>query len=133
MNHTICYVSKGFDNLSNADIENIFEVTQQENVKNEITGILLYGFGNFFQVLEGEKKQIESLFSKICDDPRHHSIETLIDHHIKKPIFGSYSSKFNVIKTNDELAVIKSYLELFRITPFSNKINRLLNPFLHSL
>ncbi|MCW8980052.1 BLUF domain-containing protein [Altibacter sp.] len=134
MNHTICYVSKARQGLSEKEIEVIFEKTQRNNTNANITGILLYGFGNFFQVLEGEKEQITVLFDTICEDHRHDRIETLIHHPIKKPIFATYNSKFNVVKTQKELSEIKNYLDVFNNkTSFSSKINRLIHPFLLSI
>ncbi|WP_121908073.1 BLUF domain-containing protein [Ulvibacter antarcticus] len=133
MNHTICYVSKLSEGFTDQDVNEVFETTQLNNNKAGITGILLFGFGNFFQVLEGEKKQIERLFDVILDDPRHHKIETLIHHDIEFPIFASYSSTFNVVKTKTDLTTIKSYLDIFNEkTPFTDKITRLINPFVHA-
>lgn len=133
MKHTICYVSKPQEGVTEEEINSIFNITQTNNRAGGITGILLYGFGNFFQVLEGEEKQIVKLFQTIKDDSRHHKIETLIDHHIEFPIFASYSSNFNVVKTKTDLASIKRYLDFFNAkTPFSDKITRLINPFLYA-
>ena len=133
VNHTICYVSKFSENYTEGDINKIFATTQQNNNKTGITGILLYGFGNFFQVLEGDKNVIEPLFEKIKKDVRHHNIETLIDHDIEFPIFASYSSNFNVVITKTDLTSIKKYLDVFNSkTPFSDKITRLINPFLYA-
>lgn len=133
MNHTICYVSKLAEGYSEEDVNQIFEATQKNNSEEHITGILLYGFGNFFQVLEGDKKQVEALFNTIIEDPRHDNIETLIHHDIEFPIFATYSSTFNVVKTKADLISIKKYLDFFKEkTPFSNKITRLINPFVHA-
>jgi len=132
-NHTICYVSKLSESLTDEDVQKIFETTQNNNSKDGVTGILLYGFGNFFQVLEGDKKQVTNLFDHISSDPRHYNIETLIHHDIEFPIFANYSSTFNVVKTKTDLASIKRYLDFFNEkTPFTDKITRLINPFLHA-
>lgn len=47
------------------------------NQQNEITGILLYGKGQFLQVLEGDVAEVSSLFAKIYADPRHDNITCL--------------------------------------------------------
>lgn len=131
MSYTICYVSKTYDSTSEEDIQNIFDETQRNNPANNIHGILLYGFGNFFQVLEGKKDTIESLFKTICEDDRHHRIEVLIRHNITIPIFATYSSKFNVVKTNKELEAIRTYLDTHKESnPFSDKVHRLIHPFI---
>ena len=111
MNHTICYISKAREGLSDLEIQEIFRTTQARNNAEDIKGILLYGFGNFFQVLEGKKKIIEDLYlNKISEDERHSDILTIINYHIKTPIFSKYSSEFNIVKTNSQLDSIKAYL-----------------------
>ena len=134
MKHTICYVSKSAEALSEESIEEIFQTTLAHNNSEGITGILLYGFGNFFQVLEGNKRQILRLYAKIRKDPRHHRIETLINHPIKRTIFGSYSSSFNIVKTKTQLSDISEYLNVLNYNAvFSERMKRLIHPFLLSL
>ncbi|MDC7994493.1 BLUF domain-containing protein [Altibacter sp. HG106] len=131
MSYTICYVSKAQEHCTEEDIQNIFDETQQHNLANNIHGILLYGFGNFFQVLEGNKEIVERLFQKICEDERHQRVEVLIRHYITIPIFATYSSKFNIVKTNRELEAVRTYLDTHKESnPFSDKVHRLIHPFI---
>ncbi|MAL58622.1 MAG: blue light sensor protein [Flavobacteriaceae bacterium] len=131
MNHTICYISKAKEGLTDLEIQEIFTTTQTRNNAENIKGILLYGFGNFFQVLEGEKKIIEDLYlHKISEDKRHSDILTIINYHIKHPIFEAYSSEFNIVKTNNQLDTIKAYLNQNSLHHLSKNIQRMLNPFL---
>ncbi|WP_203296050.1 BLUF domain-containing protein [Luteirhabdus pelagi] len=131
MNHTICYVSKAHDGISAIEIEDIFQTTLKNNQQNNINGILLHGLGHFFQVLEGREKTIQPLFEAIQKDQRHRNIEVLINHRLPKGIFSGYSSKFNVVKTSEELEKIRTYLDINKKeSPFSDKVQRVLNPFL---
>ena len=131
MNYTICYISKSSIELKEKDIEKIFAYTQLQNNKKGIKGILLYEFGNFFQVLEGNKLVIEDLYdNKISTDTRHTDIQTLINYDIKEPIFKEYNSSFNIIKTSAQLESVRTYLNLNHHHHFSENIKRLLNPFL---
>ncbi len=131
MNHSVCYISKAKDGLTALEIEDIFITTQTKNNGAGIKGILLFGFGNFFQVLEGEKKVIEDLYlNKICEDKRHFDILTIFNHQIKYPIFNAYSSEFNIVKTNAQLDSIKTYLNQNNLHHLSKNIQRMLNPFL---
>jgi hypothetical protein len=131
MNYTICYISKSVPELKEEEIEEIFRRTQSSNNERNIKGILLYEFGNFFQVLEGKKEVIEDLYhNKIREDTRHTDIQTLINYDIKEPIFKEYSSNFNIIKTRVQLESIRSYLTQNHHHHFSENIKRLLNTFL---
>ena len=90
-----------------------FAYTQLHNSEKGIKGILLYEFGNFFQVLEGNKKVIEDLYhNKITTDTRHTDIQTLINYDIKEPIFKEYNSDFNIVKTRAQLDSVRNYLKL---------------------
>lgn len=131
MVYTLCYVSKASKNLNDFKVEQIFDTTIYNNVKKNIQGILMYGMGDFFQVLEGEKEVIESLFEKeIINDPRHYDIFVVIRRYTKNPIFKSYNSLFTILRTNEQLDQIKAYLAQNKIDTTSNKFSRLLNPFL---
>ena len=131
MNHTICYISKAKEGITDLEIQEIFATTQSKNNSENIKGILLYDFGNFFQVLEGEKKIIEDLYlNKISEDKRHSDILTIINYHIKEPIFNNYSSDFNIVKTKTQLERINTYLGQKNLHHLSTNIQRMLTPFL---
>lgn len=129
--YTICYSSKASSGVNERIIEDIFSTTLENNPKKQINGILLYGMGNFFQVLEGKKDTIESLYEDtIKNDPRHTEIFEIIRRDTDTPAFSNYSSTFTIVKTNAQLENIKSYLRLNRVHTTSEKLSRLLNPFL---
>lgn len=130
--HTICYTSVG-NNLSDQDIEDIFKVTSEHNQECEIHGLLLYSkeTNRFFQVLEGEKQEVKELYQyKICKDKRHTDIIEIFDRPTSKPVFLKYSSKFNLVKTEEDLARIKKYIEENRYSKQNaEQIARLMEPF----
>ena len=134
MSHTICYVSKAAPGLSNEDVEAIFTYTLENNNARGIKGILVFGFGNFFQVIEGDRRTIVRLFRSIQKDERHQKIEVLINNRMSKPVFGSYSASFNIVKTKTQLADISNYLNVIKYNRiFSERMKRLIHPFLLSL
>jgi len=134
MKYTICYISKSSEKLDDKGVEDIFAKTVHNNNKSGIKGILVYGMGNFLQVLEGEQSLIQPLFEDIIkEDTRHHDIFEVINGPSERAIFSSYNSTFNVIKTPQELENIKSYLSLHRIYSTADKYQRLLTPFLIEL
>ena len=129
--HTICYVSKAAEHTTKDDVKEVFRVTKQFNNTSGISGILLYSFGNFFQVLEGEKKEIETLYEKrIKKDARHHNIYEVFHREMKTPIFSNYLTQFQTITTSEQLEEIREYLHSNRTDLLSDKISRLLQPFM---
>ena len=134
MIYTLCYVSKAAEGLSDLAIDTIFLSTQSNNARLNISGILLFGMGNFFQVLEGQKETIETLYEQqIKLDPRHTDIYEIIRRPTEQTIFETYSSLFTIVKTNKQLDTIRTYLNANRIDPTSEKLERLLKPILLDL
>ncbi|WP_432412900.1 BLUF domain-containing protein [Rasiella sp. SM2506] len=127
--HTICYISNAAPQLSELDVENIFSEASEQNNNANVSGILLYNLGHFFQVIEGEVKHILNLYeNKIKNDVRHQDIFEVYNKATAKPLFFNYDSKFNVLKTEEDFRKIREYLSNVHTTT-SNKLTRLLLPF----
>jgi len=67
----ITYISKLTSPLSNKEIEQIGNISIQNNTQINITGTLMFFEKMFFQILEGDDKNVERLYKKIGKDPRH--------------------------------------------------------------
>jgi len=134
MNFTICYTSKSTTSLAKTEVESIFESTITNNAVRGITGILLYNSGHFFQVLEGTKEEVKTLFyDVIYPDERHTELFIVMEKSTALPFFNSYSSKFSVVKTQKEYNDLKNYINTHLISEDSKKFNRLLGPFMAML
>ncbi|WP_164549892.1 BLUF domain-containing protein [Nonlabens ponticola] len=123
-------MSKTSENLSDEDITNIFEYSKERNDECDVSGILLHSIGNFFQVLEGNEKHLKELYEKIKKDDRHGEIFEVYNKPTAHPVFLHYSSKFNIVKTTQDLESINQYLQDNREISTSKKLERLLAPFL---
>ncbi len=131
MGYTICYISKAKEGLSSQEVEDIFNKTYTKNSLKSITGILIHGMGNFFQILEGEKNEILPLFEDIIKkDARHADIFEVISKPKDVAIFANYRSHFNIIRTNEQLEDVKKYLREHDINTTTDKLQRLLSPFI---
>lgn len=128
--YTICYISKVSTGLSEEQMQELFTHSTITNNTNGIKGILLSAMGNFFQVLEGSKDQVVNLYNTIKDDKRHQDIYEVFNRPVLKPVFTNYNSVFNVVKTVEELEQIKIYLDSMPFDSTSEKLSRLLAPFL---
>ena len=131
MSYTICYISHADKNLNKVEIEELFDEVTKFNNAHNIKGLLLYGLGNFFQILEGEKNLITELFHEnITNDTRHKDIFVVIEKEYKEPIFSEYDSKFNTVKNSQDLKKLLSYLSENKYKSTHNKLERLMKPFL---
>ncbi|MFC4953058.1 BLUF domain-containing protein [Acinetobacter puyangensis] len=101
MKARLCYSSRrNEDENLIEDIIDILTVARKFNSENKIYGVLYYADNSFFQCLEGNKSDIESLFESIKKDPRHHSLKHLETTHIEKFSFKKWSMKY-VDKNSD--------------------------------
>jgi len=130
MNYTICYISKAISTLNKETLNAIFNTTENNNRAQGIYGILLFGMGDFFQVLEGDKDQLLLLYDKIKEDPRHENIYEVMNKATENAIFSDYNSDFQIVHNSKELEDIKQYLKSHEYSSTSNKIQRLLRPFI---
>ncbi len=111
MGYIISYVSTITPDLSDVDIRELMEFVKHKNSLLNITGILIYSEGNFFQILEGESEVVKSIFEKIKKDPRHYNIIKMLDKEIKNNSFSAYYSPFTVISDHYSQTELHQFLK----------------------
>lgn len=99
---TLIYRSKSLQNFSQTDIEKLSAKAFSNNVKLNVTGILLFDGEYFLQVLEGPSEAVNAIFKKLSNDPRHSNIVTMLHGHEGKHRFGSWG--MYCVKVDDRLA-----------------------------
>lgn len=110
MKYAICYVSTAAENLSDSQVGQILEQSQNDNNSNQITGLLLYSEGNFFQVLEGKKEELVQLFNTIKADSRHFNIIKIFEKEINSNKFNEYEVDFLSLDSRFEKNNLQVYL-----------------------
>ena len=96
--------------------EELAELLRQARAANErldLTGMLLYTEGSFFQVLEGETDVIDTLYAKLTADKRHEKMVKIIQEPIPRKSFSDWSMGFSVI-SRQELGQIDGMNDFFR-------------------
>lgn len=71
------YCSRAATGVDDNEVDRIIESSQRRNVEREITGVLVFGSGVFFQWIEGPPAQVETLIASLQGDPRHYDIVPL--------------------------------------------------------
>jgi mannose-1-phosphate guanylyltransferase len=95
------YASKEVEKFSKEDIVEMVSKAQEKNRGLNITGMLLYENGSFFQVLEGDEEEVTNLFNKIQTDKRHSNVVEIISENIHKRNFPNWSMGYAVLKRED--------------------------------
>ena len=119
--HCIYCSASAKGSYTEKELEDILTVSRKNNLRSDVTGILLYFNGSIFQVLEGERPVVERVFDKISQDIRHAKVTKLIFESIEQRDFAHWTMGYPKV-TAAELAGIpglndfylygKSYLEL---------------------
>jgi hypothetical protein len=68
------YISRFSADLKPQDIDQIVATSHQNNPKRKVTGMLVASGDLFYQLLEGPKEEIDSLYALISKDPRHEQV-----------------------------------------------------------
>jgi len=90
----LIYVSTAAKRMTKDNLQSILMESMRHNSDHNITGILLYDQGSFCQVLEGDKKDVLSLFKKIKKDKRHFNVITISEKDIQYREFSAWSMRF---------------------------------------
>ncbi|MDX1545108.1 MAG: BLUF domain-containing protein [Christiangramia sp.] len=92
MRYAISYVSTASKLLTRTQVEELLRKSEESNNRENITGLLLYSDGNFFQVIEGEEAKIKKLYNTIKKDERHSNIIKILSTSIHKESYDGYKS-----------------------------------------
>ncbi len=94
--HSI-YSSAASGSFEEHEIPALLERIRKANESVQVTGMLLYIEGSFFQVLEGEPAIIDALVRKIRSDTRHTHFTLIIREPIPARNFGEWTMGFETI------------------------------------
>ena len=79
--------------VSNQALRELEQQSVAENAQRDITGLLVLTGNVFVQVLEGDTREITSLFSKIACDNRHRAVELLSVQAVVGRLFRDWSMR----------------------------------------
>ncbi|MCV6637782.1 BLUF domain-containing protein [Candidatus Albibeggiatoa sp. nov. NOAA] len=110
----LIYISRMTESVSSTDLHKIGETSQRNNRELEITGVLLYLNGLFFQILEGNEERIDNLYTKILIDNRHKDIMCLqSEENISARLFPDWDMQVINLEENEDIFIrpLKSLLQ----------------------
>lgn len=99
----LLYVSQPVGPITTTVTTSILEKSSIYNNKENITGVLCQGSGLWMQVLEGERHQINVLYSRIMASRKHHNIELLSMEEITHRQFGQWSMALVHLSKDDPM------------------------------
>jgi len=99
----LLYVSQPVGPITTTVTTSILEKSSVYNKKENITGLLCQGTGLWMQVLEGERHQVNVLYSRIMASRHHHNIELLSMEEITHRQFGQWSMALVHLSKDDPM------------------------------
>jgi adenylate cyclase len=119
----IQYISRFARPLSNEEIEELAQKSEDYNARIGITGFLLCLGDIFFQVIEGEDAAVDELYyERICKDPRHKEILCLkLENDVTQRNYGEWTMNVHNLNKPDHKvplafqSTINTLLESYRI------------------
>jgi hypothetical protein len=106
------YVSGASRPLSTDEIEKILAVSRRNNLRDGVTGMLLWADGVFIQILEGEAKTVRSVFQRIEADDRHKNVMVVLEQAAGKRLFTQWSMGFK--RLDEEMAADRKIFQISR-------------------
>ncbi len=116
--------------MSESDLLFLLIQSRDRNKRQDITGMLLYAGGNFFQILEGEKEDVEEIYEAIVNDDRNKGNIVVLKDRIESRAFPKWSMGFRNLTTEDKTS-FEGYTEFLdrNMEPeeFSNRPEKVIN------
>ena len=112
-NFVLIYASAQTRQLNSDELQDILTTARKRNPALKVTGMLLYQGGSFLQVLEGPRKNVETLFNKIEPDKRHKKVVKVTTFYTAERLFSDWSMGFADV-TKEQLESIKGLNDFFK-------------------
>ncbi len=131
----LIYTSAATYSFSRKELTDLLVVARRRNIELNVSGMLLYSEGSFFQVLEGEPDTVDNLFSRITGDERHQKVTVIIREPIARRAFGDWTMGYadispreadTILGVNDFFSKGESFA---RLSP--GRAKKLLAAFMH--
>ena len=90
----LIYISSATSWPSTQDLTLLLAQSRSRNLRQNITGMLIYNNATYMQVLEGEPDDVHDIFASICRDPRNNGVVKLLDEAIAGRDFPQWSMGF---------------------------------------
>ena len=111
--YRVVYVSSAQRYTASEDLNAILDVSRQNNASRDITGLLLFHDGSYFQVLEGPRGAVEERLRVIGADKRHTGMITVLSEPVTMRGFPEWSMGFVPFNGLDSLQR-RGYFDLRR-------------------
>ena len=97
--HHIIYLSRATRSMSDDELASLLTQAREANATKNITGALVYGDGQFMQIIEGDEATLAMLYAKLLQDERHGQVFKFADKPIAQRSFADWSMAYRPVST----------------------------------
>lgn len=90
----LAYRSTAKANISSDEIDYILANAKVSNMRENVTGALLFDGSDFFQFIEGPKRSLDEIYDCIQQSSKHHSIKQVAYNPSNKRYFNNWHMGF---------------------------------------
>ncbi len=101
----LIYNSAATKAFTDAELESLLRKARNNNAALDITGMLLYLDGCFFQVLEGPQVEVDALIETIRRDPGHTRMTIIIREPLAHRAFSEWTMGFTRLSLDDARSI----------------------------
>ena len=106
-----------------AGLEEILEDARTGNHARNVTGVLVYVDGVFFQIIEGDKDIVRKLMANIASDSRHQSVKVFYEAEVDVQAFESWSMAY-LSATAEEMSIWLGFPATATVEELLTSVNR---------
>lgn len=131
----LVYVSIADHPFRPEELIRLLERSRENNLRDEITGMLLYKDGKFMQLLEGPERAVCATYARIAKDRRHREITVLLEGRRPERDFEEWSMGFHALDAESAQTTpgfsqfLTSDLSVFEFASDPSKAHQLLRIF----
>jgi hypothetical protein len=93
----LVYISQAKENMTLTTLVVLLMQARALNERHQVTGALVYGDGQFMQVIEGEEAIVKDLYARLAKDARHYNVRTLAEGPLLTRSFAQWSMAFGEV------------------------------------
>lgn len=106
-------------------LSDIYSRAKRRNSQAKITSVMSFRKAHYLQVIEGGRDEVDALFAKISQDPRHTNVEKLLDVSITDRFFPKWNIKLleSVQKAPEFIKFVNRHArEMSEFTEYQEKL-----------
>ena len=110
----LIYISGASVPFSQKELKALLKKARKNNHELDVSGILIFHEGAFFQVLEGPPESVYAIYDRISQDARHDEVKLLLKCEVEERSFPDWSMGFVNIEKASDLRSIPGFTDFFK-------------------